>query len=135
MAMIEINTSGPVDVRDITIEVEKSLQEDGIQTGIALISTLHTTTGLTVNEADPALMQDMLNLLEKLAPESGEYLHDHGERNAHAHLRAALIGNSVTVPVMQGRLSLGTWQRIIFFEFDGPRRRRIQVKTISIPEK
>lgn len=133
--MIEINTSGPVDVRDITIEVEKSLQEDGIQTGIALISTLHTTTGLTVNEADPALMQDMLNLLEKLAPESGEYLHDHGERNAHAHLRAALIGNSVTVPVMQGRLSLGTWQRIIFFEFDGPRRRRIQVKTISIPEK
>ena len=135
MAMIEINTSGPVDVRDITIEVEKSLQEDGIQTGIALISTLHTTTGLTVNEADPALMQDMLNLLEKLAPESGEYLHDHGERNAHAHLRAALIGNSVTVPVMQGRLSLGTWQRIILFEFDGPRRRRIQVKTISIPEK
>ena len=135
MAMIEINTSGPVDVRDITIEVEKSLQEDGIQTGIALISTLHTTTGLTVNEAAPALMQDMLNLLEKLAPESGEYLHDHGERNAHAHLRAALIGNSVTVPVMQGRLSLGTWQRIIFFEFDGPRRRRIQVKTISIPEK
>ena len=133
--MIEINTSGPVDVRDITIEVEKSLQEDGIQTGIALISTLHTTTGLTVNEADPALMQDMLNLLEKLAPESGEYLHDHGERNAHAHLRAALIGNSVTVPVRQGRLSLGTWQRIIFFEFDGPRRRRIQVKTISIPEK
>ena len=133
--MIEINTSGPVDVRDITIEVEKSLQEDGIQTGIALISTLHTTTGLTVNEADPALMQDMLNLLEKLAPESGEYLHDHGERNAHAHLRAALIGNSVTVPVMQGRLSLGTWQRIILFEFDGPRRRRIQVKTISIPEK
>lgn len=133
--MIEINTSGPVDVRDITIEVEKSLQEDGIQTGIALISTLHTTTGLTVNEADPALMQDMLNLLEKLAPESGEYLHDHGERNAHAHLRAALIGNSVTVPIMQGRLSLGTWQRIIFFEFDGPRRRRIQVKTISIPEK
>ena len=133
--MIEINTSGPVDVRDITIEVEKSLQEDGIQTGIALISTLHTTTGLTVNEADPALMKDMLNLLEKLAPDSGEYLHDHGERNAHAHLRAALIGNSVTVPVMQGRLSLGTWQRIILFEFDGPRRRRIQVKTISIPEK
>ena len=135
MAMIEINTSGPVDVRDITIEVEKSLQEDGVQTGIALISTLHTTTGLTVNEADPALMQDMLNLLEKLAPESGEYLHDHGERNAHAHLRAALIGNSVIVPIMQGRLSLGTWQRIIFFEFDGPRRRRIQVKTVSIPEK
>ena len=133
--MIEINTSGPVEVRDITIEVEKSLQEDGIQTGIALISTFHTTTGLTVNEADPALMQDMSNLLEKLAPESGEYLHDHGERNAHAHLRAALIGNSVTVPIMQGRLSLGTWQRIIFFEFDGPRRRRIQVKTISIPEK
>lgn len=133
--MIEINTNGPVEARDITVEVEKSLQEDGIQTGIALVFTLHTTTGLTVNEADPALMQDMKNLLEKLAPEKCEYLHDHGERNAHAHLRAALIGNSVTIPVMQGRLSLGTWQRIIFFEFDGPRRRRIQVKAISLPEK
>lgn len=129
--MIEIDTNGPAEAIDITRKVDMALQEDEIENGIAFIFTLHTTTGLTVNEADPSLMKDMMNLLDKLAPEKGDYLHDHDEGNAHAHLRAALIGNSVTIPVTEGRMRLGTWQRILFFEFDGPRRRRIYIKTIS----
>lgn len=128
--MIEIDTSGTIEAIDITSKVEKALQEDGIDSGIVLVFSLHTTTGLTINEADPALMKDILNLLERIVPEKGDYLHDHGQRNAHAHLRAMLIGNSVTIPVMQGRLKLGTWQRILFFELDGPRKRRIYLKTI-----
>ncbi len=115
---------------DITASVEESLRESGVENGICLVSTLHTTTGVTVNEADPALMKDILNLLESIAPESEGYLHDHGKRNAHAHLRATLLGNSVIIPVEKGKLVLGTWQRILFFELDGPRRRRICVKIV-----
>ena len=129
--MIEIDTNEPQEAIDITKKVDTALQEEEIENGIAFLFTLHTTTALTVNEADPALMKDIMNLMDKLAPEKGDYFHDHDEGNAHAHLRATLIGNSVTIPVSEGRMRLGTWQRILFFEFDGPRRRRICIKTIS----
>lgn len=129
--MIEIDTNEPQEAIDITKKVDTALQEEEIENGIAFLFTLHTTTALTVNEADPALMKDIMNLMDKLAPEKGDYFHDHDEGNAHAHLRATLIGNSVTIPVSEGRMRLGTWQRILFFEFDGPRRRRIYIKTIS----
>ncbi len=128
--MIEINTTRPAEAIDITSNVIVALHEEGIEEGIASVFTLHTTTALTVNEADPSLMKDILNLLEILAPERGGYLHDHHDGNAHAHLRATLIGNSITIPVVDGMPKLGTWQRILLFEFDGPRRRRIFVKTI-----
>jgi secondary thiamine-phosphate synthase enzyme len=128
--MIEIDTRKPVDAVDITAHVEKDLLESGIESGTCLVYTLHTTTGLTVNEADAALMTDILNLLEKIAPEGAGYRHDHGKGNAHAHLRAILLGNSVIIPVEQNRLALGAWQRILFFELDGPRRRRICVKVV-----
>lgn len=128
--MIEIETRKPVDAVDITAPVEKALLESGIESGICLVYTLHTTTGLTVNEADAALMTDILNFLEKIAPEDAGYRHDHGEGNAHAHLRAILLGNSVIIPFEQNHLALGAWQRVLFFELDGPRRRRIRVKVI-----
>lgn len=128
--MIEIDTRKPVDAMDITAHVEKALLESGIENGICLVYALHTTTGLTVNEADAALIADILNLLEKIAPEGAGYRHDHGEGNAHSHLRAMLLGSSVIIPVEQNRLALGAWQRILFFELDGPRRRRICVKVV-----
>ena len=128
--MIEIDTTRPTEAIDITSNVILALHEEGIEEGIAFVFTLHTTTALTVNEADPPLMKDIQNLLQRLAPENGGYLHDHHDGNAHAHLRATLIGNSITIPVADGRPKLGTWQRILFFEFDGPRRRRIYIKTI-----
>jgi secondary thiamine-phosphate synthase enzyme len=128
--MIEIDTGKPVDVVDITDHVAQALRESGIENGIFLVYTLHTTTGLTVNEADGALIEDILNLLERIAPRGAGYRHDRGDGNAHAHLRAILLGSSVVIPVERMRLALGTWQRILFFELDGPRRRSVFVRII-----
>jgi secondary thiamine-phosphate synthase enzyme len=128
--MIEIDTGKPVDVVDITDHVAQALRESGIENGICLVYALHTTTGLTVNEADGALIEDILNLLERIAPRGAGYRHDRGDGNAHAHLRAILLGSSVVIPVERMRLALGTWQRILFFELDGPRRRSVFVRII-----
>jgi len=129
--MIEIKTEKPEDVVDITDHVERALRESCVENGICLVYALHTTTGLTINEADDALIDDILNLLQRIAPKGAGYKHDRGDGNAHAHLRATLLGNSVLIPVERRRLTLGTWQRILFFELDGPRRRSIFVRVIS----
>jgi secondary thiamine-phosphate synthase enzyme len=131
--MIEIETKKSVDVVDITALVEESLQDGTVENGICLVYTLHTTTGLAVNEFDEALIKDILNLLERLVPEGADYLHNSylSDGNADAHLRATLLGNSVMIPVEQKKLILGTWQRILFFELDGPRRRSIYVKVAA----
>jgi secondary thiamine-phosphate synthase enzyme len=86
----------------------------------------HTTAGLTVNEgADPDVTRDILDQLEKLAPQGGRYRHAEG--NSDAHIRSALLGISQLLPVSGGNLALGTWQSVFFCEFDGPRRRRVFV--------
>lgn len=130
MVMIEIETAGRVDVVDITDRVSQALRESSGEAGICLVYSLHTTTGLAINEADGPLISDILNLLERIAPVRAGYQHDRGDGNAHAHLRAMILGNSVMIPVEDGRLNLGTWQRILFFELDGPRRRRIFVRFV-----
>jgi len=129
--MIEIDTGKPLDVVDITDQVELTLRESGVENGICLVYSLHTTTGLTVNEADGALINDILDLLQRIAPKGAGYQHDRGDGNAHAHLQATLLGNSVIIPVEMRRLALGTWQRILFFELDGPRRRSIFVRVLA----
>ncbi len=129
--MIELDSGKAVEVMDITDSVKEALKESGVVKGICLVYTIHTTTGLSVNEADTALIKDILSLLERLAPQNTGYLHDRSDGNAHAHLRATLLGSSVVIPVEQNRLVLGTWQRILFFELDGPRRRRVYVKAVS----
>ncbi len=130
MSMIDIETGKRTEALDITSKVSQALLESGIKSGICIVYSLHTTTALTINEADDALINDILSLLERIAPKGAGYEHDRGDGNAHAHLRAALLGNSATIPVEDGRLALGTWQRIIFLEFDGPRRRRIFVRIV-----
>lgn len=130
--MIEIETRKPVEVVDLTALVQNELEKSGIEAGLCLVYTPHTTTGITINEADPELIRDILKLLSDLAPEGAGYQHDRSDGNAHAHLRAVLLGNSAVVPVEQKKLVLGTWQRILFFELDGPRRRRVHIKAISI---
>ena len=129
--MIEIETRKPVDVVDITDQVELTMRESDVENGICLVYTIHTTTGLTVNEADGALINDILNLLQRIAPKGAGYQHDRGDGNAHAHLQATLLGNSVIIPVERRKLVMGTWQRILFFELDGPRRRNIFVRIVS----
>jgi secondary thiamine-phosphate synthase enzyme len=128
--MIEIDTHKPVEVIDITSRVEEALQKSRIEDGICLVYTLHTTTGLTINESDPDLVQDILKLLASLVPIGNSYLHDRSDGNAHAHMRSILLGNSVVIPVEQKKLLFGAWQRILFFELDGPRRRKILVRCI-----
>jgi secondary thiamine-phosphate synthase enzyme len=129
--MIELNTKKEVEVIDVTFYVEKAIKESSIEQGICLIYTLHTTTGIVVNEAEPGLIQDMTSLVASLAPKGAEYLHDRNGGNAHAHLQAMLLGNSAVIPVENKRLILGTWQKILFVELDGPRKRWVCVKLIE----
>lgn len=128
--MIEIDTKKQSEIIDITSSVERELISSNVQSGICLIYTLHTTTGIIINEAEEGLVQDTIRLLEMIVPEGAGYRHDRSDGNAHAHLRAMLIGSSAVVPIERGRLVLGTWQRILFVEQDGPRHRRVYVKAI-----
>ena len=128
--MMEIETANQSEIVDITAGVEKHVQKSGIANGICLVYSLHTTTALIINEADDALLNDILELMERIVPRGAGYGHDRGDGNAHAHLRAALLGSSVVIPVEKSRLALGTWQRVLFMELDGPRKRRIFIRVI-----
>jgi len=115
---------------DVTMLVVEAVQELGLTDGAVLVFNPHTTAGVTVNEgADPDVVYDMLGVLDGLVPWRAGYRHAEG--NAAAHVKASLMGSSVTVPVVAGRLQLGTWQKIWFCEFDGPRRRRLWVSILD----
>ena len=115
---------------DITAMAKDSLRKSGVQEGICLVYCPHTTAGITINEnADPDVRHDLLLGLAKALPDRAEYRHAEG--NSAAHLKASGIGSSVTVPVQDGRLVLGTWQGIYFCEFDGPRQRSFYVKILA----
>ena len=125
------------EVSDITKLVREAVQQFPISAGIALINTMHTTCALFINEFQSALINDLKGLIERLVPERGGYRHDDPrysdcERgNAHAHLRAALLGRSIAVGVNNGELTLGRFQSVIFAELDGPRKRDISVQIIG----
>ncbi len=127
MGVLSIGTNKRVEIVDITDLVEKNLENEG---NLALIYSPHTTTAVIINEAESGLLEDILHLMEKLVPYGKGYSHDRIDSNADAHLRASILGNSVVVPVENGKLMLGTWQRILFIEFDGPRTRRVIVKAV-----
>lgn len=126
---ITINTKSRIEIIDITNEVEELVKKSEIDDGIALVYTRHTTTGLVINEAERGLLEDILNVIQKIVPPDS-YKHDRIDNNADAHLRATLLGNSVVIPVSNKKLELGTWQRILFVELDGPRTRRVLVKVV-----
>jgi secondary thiamine-phosphate synthase enzyme len=115
---------------DITSQVQTAVADAGLKDGAVIVFVPHTTAGITINEnADPTVQRDILTHLDKLVPQSGDYRHAEG--NSPAHIKASLMGSSVTVPVSGGRLKLGTWQGIYFCEFDGPRNRKVWVKTVK----
>jgi len=124
MRTIEINTKSREEIVDITEEVKKVI---GNKSGLLFVFSTHTTTGITINEAETGLLKDLLRKLSDLVPYNAGYIHDRIDTNADAHIKASILGNSVFIPVENGRLMLGTWQRILFVEFDGPRRRRVHV--------
>jgi secondary thiamine-phosphate synthase enzyme len=120
------STDSPLSVVDVTEEVRTNLPND--TDGTATVFVRHTTAAVTVNEAESRLLGDFETALSGLVDDDG-WAHDDLDGNADAHLRALLIGPSVTVPVSQGDLDLGTWQSILLVECDGPRERAIDVRS------
>lgn len=115
---------------DITSDVQEIVEEEGIINGLAVIYVPHTTAGITINEgADPSVQRDIIETLKRIVPESGDYHHMEG--NSDAHIKASLMGSSVTVIIEKRRLVLGTWQHIFFFEGDGPRNRKIYLNFVK----
>jgi secondary thiamine-phosphate synthase enzyme len=126
---ITVKTETRKQLVDVTPELADALATSGLRNGTLVAYVPHTTAGITINEnADPSVRRDLLMALDRLVPETLPYSHREG--NADAHVKATLVGSSVTVPVADGRLQLGTWQGIFFAEFDGPRRRRLLVQLL-----
>ena len=124
---LKIKTSKRVELVDITSEVQEEVRKSEISEGICLISTQHTTAGIIINENETGLKEDILDLLNKLVPAGAGYRHDRIDDNADSHLRAILLGASESLPVSEGKLKLGTWQRIFFAEMDGPGTRTVNI--------
>lgn len=119
---------------NITSQVEACLQESGIMEGLSLISAMHITASVFINDDESGLHQDYEHWLEKLAPHepTGQYKHNQtGEDNADAHLKRQIMGREVVVAVTDGKLDFGPWEQIFYGEFDGRRRKRVLVKIIG----
>lgn len=130
MISFPLSTSRQTEFLDITREVEKIILKAQVSEGLVLVYCPHTTAGITINEgADPSVQEDILKILNQMVPLKGPYRH--GEGNSPAHIKAGLIGSSVTVIIEKGRLLLGRWQSLFFCEFDGPRTRKVFIKIIS----
>ena len=116
----------------ITPQVEAILSRSGVKDGIVLVSAMHITAGVYVNDLEDGLIEDIDQWLEKLAPYKRDYHHHQtGEDNGDSHLKAILVHHQVILPVTKGKLDLGTWQRVFYAEFDGQRSKRVLVKVMG----
>ncbi len=116
----------------ITDRVEQVVARSGIQEGMALVSAMHITAGVYVNDDEEGLFEDIWEWLQRLAPEGPNYRHHRtGEDNGDAHLKSLLVHHQILVPITGGKLDLGTWQQIFYAEFDGRRRKRVVVKAMG----
>jgi len=126
---IQVKTKGNTDIHDITGLVSDAVAASGVKDGIVTLFNVGSTAGITTTEYEPGLANhDIKAAFEKIAPENGHYEHEKtwDDDNGHSHVRAALLGPSLTVPVVDGRLTLGTWQQIILVDFDTrPRKRTV----------
>ncbi|HMK45442.1 MAG TPA: secondary thiamine-phosphate synthase enzyme YjbQ [Methanocella sp.] len=123
---ISVATGSRAQFVDVTRQVYAELAKRGVKNGMCYVYVPHTTAGITINEnADPDVVADILSTLERLVPADGSYRHSEG--NSDAHMKAAMMGFSQMIPIIDGKLALGTWQGIYFCEFDGPRRRKMLV--------
>ena len=124
---ISVKTSAQTEMVDITSQVQSELSKSGIEEGRLTLYVPHTTAAITINEgADPAVKADILMVLNQMVPWKANYKHMEG--NSPAHVKTSLVGSAETVLVSGGRLVLGTWQRIFFCEFDGPRNRKLHLQ-------
>lgn len=126
------NTRNRKELVNITGDVEKNVKASEVQEGFCLVSAMHITSGIWVNDEEQGLKEDVMELLESLAPFKPEYRHHRtGEDNADAHLKRTLIHHQVVLPITKGRLDLGPWEQVFYAEFDGQRRKRVVVKIIG----
>ena len=127
MNSITVHSSSRNEMIDITMEVQEVVDKSGVKDGYAILYVPHTTAAVTVNEgADPSVKHDILSALSKLVPHDAGY--NHAEGNSDAHIKSSIIGCSQTVLIENGKLLLGIWQHIFFFEGDGPRTRKVYIE-------
>ncbi len=126
---LQVETRARVEFKDLTGQIQKLIEESGVESGTCCVFVPHTTAAILINENDdPALQKDLDNFLKQLAPREQDYHHNDG--NCDAHLKASVIGCSKSLLIEHGRLVLGRWQGVFFCEFDGPRRRDLRIKII-----
>jgi secondary thiamine-phosphate synthase enzyme len=126
------NTKRPREYVNITEDVARVVRDGGIEEGMVVVSAMHITAGVYVNDAEPGIIQDIDEWADAVAPQGPDYHHHRtGETNGDAHLKSILVHHQVIVPITGGQLDLGPWQQIYYAEFDGQRRKRVVVKAIG----
>lgn len=133
-AFISLHTQGNADIRDITDQIGDAISTSGLQSGTATVFCPSATSALTTIEYENGALSDLRRLFDEIAPLHREYAHNERwhDGNGHSHVRAALLGPSLTIPFVDGHLTLGTWQQVIFVDFDNrPRQRRLVVQLIG----
>lgn len=131
-AYLSLNTSKKIEIIRLTDKVEQVVRESGVKDGLVLVNPMHITAAVVVNDDESGLHHDYLKMLERLVPYGSDYRHnDTGEDNAAAHIWRQLMGHQVTLAITGGKLDLGPWEQIFYFEFDGQRAKRVLVKVIG----
>ncbi|HYZ94074.1 MAG TPA: secondary thiamine-phosphate synthase enzyme YjbQ [Actinomycetota bacterium] len=133
-ATLRLSTRGDADCLDITSNVAGTVSESGLRNGMAHLFVTGSTAGLTTIEFEPGCVHDLGRLFERIAPRDGDYRHHErwGDHNGHSHMRASLLGPQLSIPFVDGELTLGTWQQVILVDFDDrPRDRTIAVQLIG----
>jgi secondary thiamine-phosphate synthase enzyme len=134
MGQLRFSTQGDGDIVDLTEGVLSVVQAAGVEEGLAAVFVPGSTAAVTTMEYEPGGIHDLVAMLERLIPREGDYEHNRlaGDTNSHAHMRAAIVGPSETVPVSGGHLALGTWQQLVLIDFDDrPRQRQVAVMVFS----
>ncbi len=131
-AYLTFRTQKRKEIVPITNEVERIIHASGIQEGLALVSAMHITASVIVQDEESGLWQDIMQWVEQVAPENPNYRHHQtGEDNADAHLKNLLLHHQVVLPITKGKIDFGPWQRLFYVEFDGQRNKRVLVKVIG----
>jgi secondary thiamine-phosphate synthase enzyme len=131
---IDIQSKGNCDIIDITSRVAKKLEESGVDSGIVTLFIVGSTAGITTIEYEPNLLSDFKNMWDRVTPQNIPYEHNKtwGDGNGHSHVRASMLGASLTIPFVNKKLTLGTWQQIIFVDFDNrPRHRKMIIQILG----
>jgi len=131
-AYLTLNTDKKIQIIRLTDKIQDIVRESGVKEGLVLVNPMHITAAVVVNDNESGLHGDYLRILEKLVPYGSDYRHnDTGEDNAAAHIWRQLMGHQAVMAITGGKLDLGTWEQIFYFEFDGQREKRVLVKVIG----